>query len=265
MDILQKTLLETLKEFHDFCEKHNLQYFLIGGSLLGAVRHKGFIPWDDDIDVVMPREDFNQLLQLSSQLKYPLLLRGPKLQKDHRYNLTKLTNESLFIEEDAYKPITIGAWIDIFPLDYTFNSKYLQTLHFFIRRRIATLTPLKYDVMDIEKLSPLKRPIACLMKYVSKKTSRKTIEYLLDLSYKIPNNMLKKPTYLANLGGAWGVKEVAPIKVFLSRKLYKFETYYFWGPEDADYWLTRVYGDYMKLPPENKRQSHHNIKILKSK
>lgn len=262
MDILKKTLLETLKEFHDFCEDHNLQYFLIGGTLLGAVRHQGFIPWDDDIDVVMPRKDFNQLLQLSSQLNYPLLLRSPQLQIHYRYNITKLTNESLMVQEDAYDPITIGAWIDIFPLDYTFNSESLQKLHFLVAQKLKTIVYFKYDVINIDKIPSKKRFIAPHIKSISKIMPRSLINSLSRYNEKLPSKIFKAKKNLANLGGAWGRKEVAPKEIFDSRKLYDFEGYMFWGPSDANFWLTKVYGDFMQLPPEKDRISHHNIKIL---
>lgn len=262
MDLLKQTLLETLKEFHEFCESNNLQYFLIGGTLLGAVRHQGFIPWDDDIDVVMPREDFNQLLQLSAQLKYPLLLRSPQLQKDYRYNTTKLTNESLMVQEDAYDPIKIGAWIDIFPLDYTFDSKKLQKLHFIVAQKLRTIISFKYDVIDIDKLPLRKRIVGPYIQSLSKAMPRSFINLLSTYNENLPSRVFKARNNLANLGGAWGIKEVAPQKVFSSRKLYEFEGYMFWGPKDADFWLAKVYGDYMQLPPETDRVSHHSIQIL---
>nr|WP_313975631.1 LicD family protein [uncultured Psychrobacter sp.] len=265
MDILQQTLLETLQEFHSFCEEHRLRYFLIGGSLLGAVRHKGFIPWDDDIDVAMPRTDYDRFLDLSHNIKPPFIVKSPKFQKDYRYQTTKFTNESLMVEEDAYKPIVTGAWLDIFPLDYTFDNKYLQKIHFFINRRIVVLIPLKYDVLDIDKLSEKNRVIAPYIKSISKIIPRGVINCLLDINSIVPRKFFRRKNYLANLNGAWGIKEVAPKEIFDSRKLYEFESKLFFGPKEASFWLTKVYGEFMQLPPERDRQSHHNIVLLPRK
>lgn len=116
---IKPILLENLCEFHSFYEKNDLEYFLVGGTLLGAVRHQGFIPWDDDADVVMPRKDYDRLLELYDQFKYPFKLKSPKNTKNFRIAFTKLTNERVILEEGSYVPSQNGVWLDIFSLDYT--------------------------------------------------------------------------------------------------------------------------------------------------
>src|SRR5690606_5778266 len=100
------------------------------------------------------------------------------------------------------------------------------------------------------------------IKSISKVMPRELINLLLMYNEIFPSKVLKTESNLANLGGAWGIKEVAPRKIFSSRKKYEFEGHMFWGPEDADFWLTKVYGDFMKLPSEADRVSHHKIEFL---
>ena len=261
MDDIKKVLLETLCEFHDFCEEHDLKYFLIGGTLLGAVRHKGFIPWDDDIDIAMPRKDYNKLISLSSRFKKPLKLRSFYAEKNFIHPFLKLTNEKIVVEEGEYNPFVSGVWIDIFPLDYTFNNTYLQKLHFSIVYRLRLALILKYNLAPLKSYTLKKRLVATPLKPIAKLTPKAAINALFKANEKIPNLLFRtQKTQLANLYGAWGTKEIAPQKVFNERKLYDFEGKKFWGPKDAHYWLNRVYGDYMRLPPEAERGSH-NLKV----
>lgn len=262
MDDIKSVLLETLSEFHAFCETHDLEYFLIGGTLLGAVRHEGFIPWDDDADVVMPREDYNKLLNLASEFKYPFILKSPKTHKDFRIQFAKLTNQKIILEEDLDVPFVNGVWLDIFPLDYTFNNKYTQNLHFFVASKLKSLISLKYNLVNQKKLSMARRTVKLPLWIISKVMPREVINGFFTMNENIATILPFPKNSLANLYGSWGVKEIAPAKIFSSKKLYDFEGKQFWGPVDADYWLTKVYGDYMQLPSKEQQKAKHNIKVL---
>lgn len=112
---LQLALVEMIRIFDKLCKKHNLQYFLCGGNVIGAVRHKGFIPWDDDVDVTMPREDYDKILPLfkDEMEKYGIVVRSGGY-FDNRGPMSRLAF--------AYKTLETGVWLDIFPLD-TLNAK----------------------------------------------------------------------------------------------------------------------------------------------
>ena len=116
LDKLQKKTLETLKFTIDFFEKHNLRYFAYGGTLLGAVRHKGFIPWDDDVDILMPSEDYERLLtpeqEISRQGHYIITYKTP----EYYYTHTKLCSANTTIWENKSQPFIFGVFIDIFPV-----------------------------------------------------------------------------------------------------------------------------------------------------
>ena len=120
MNDLQKRLLVIFKAFAEVCEKHNLSYFLNGGSCLGAIRHKGFIPWDDDIDVMMPREDYEKFLTLQKEYEgTPYFIQCWKTDPHYIYGYAKLRDSSTTFIEDNYvnHRINHGVWIDIFPID----------------------------------------------------------------------------------------------------------------------------------------------------
>ena len=123
VDIKRKKLwvvqLDMLLEFDSICKKHRLCYYLCGGTLLGAIRHKGFIPWDDDLDVAMPRSDYNKLLQLSKEFKPPYFLQTPYTDPYYAFSHTRLRNmntteiSTMF----AFQPICHGIYMDIHPID----------------------------------------------------------------------------------------------------------------------------------------------------
>lgn len=112
-------LLDILVEFDAVCRKHNLTYFMDGGSLIGTIRHKGFVPWDDDIDVVMPRADYEKFIKLGSEFNEPYFLQNAYTDKDFFYAPTRIRNSktTALVEMFAYRNFNQGVWLTIFPLD----------------------------------------------------------------------------------------------------------------------------------------------------
>src|SRR5690554_3302921 len=120
---LKQVIRENLQAIHEFCEEYGLTYYLSDGTLLGAIRHKGMIPWDDDADICMPREDYNKLLELSSKLPEPYKIGHYSLDSNYIYPFIKFMNSSTEVVEyfgkNTYKA---GVWVDIFPLDGTYKN-----------------------------------------------------------------------------------------------------------------------------------------------
>lgn len=143
LDSFKYSLLETMDYFHNLCEEHQLNYFLVGGTLLGAVRHQGFIPWDDDIDVVMPRADYERFLKLQKHIKQPFKLQDYSTDTRYPMPFAKLTNTKLIIQNNTYIPFKSGVWLDIFPIDYTFENQKAQNLHYSFTKCLRILLVVK--------------------------------------------------------------------------------------------------------------------------
>ena len=111
--------LDMLMEFMRVCEKHGLKYYIVFGTLLGTIRHNGFIPWDDDIDVCMPRDDYERFLKLADEFEAPVFLQIPETDPGYFYSHPKLRNSNTtgFSDIRGCFGFNSGLWIDIFPLD----------------------------------------------------------------------------------------------------------------------------------------------------
>ena len=132
-------LIDTFKELVDFLENNNLNYCLACGTMLGAIRHKGLIPWDDDIDIYMPRSDYNKLLTLKDEMKNTNLdFLSLSNTKNYYKAFAKVINKNTTILEGEYMPILSGVWIDIFPLDLTTKgAQYFTRQHKTFKAKFA--------------------------------------------------------------------------------------------------------------------------------
>lgn len=262
LDVIKKHLLKNMVAFHDFCEEHKLNYYLLGGTLLGAVRHKGFIPWDDDLDIAMPREDYEKLLLLSNRVPTGFKLTAIENDKNYIYPFAKFCSDKVIVEEPFYRPFVTGVWIDIFPLDYIFENNKAQKASFAVISILKKILILKTYAFKPEKRSFFSKNIALFLSFLAQVTTVNFLYRLMSfIQIYLPGKYSNKK-YLANYHGAWGVKEIAPQKIFEKKSLYNFEGELFWAVKDSDYWLTKVYGDYMQLPDESKRKSEHIGRII---
>ena len=268
MNDLQKKQLEILKAFINVCEKHNLRYFLVGGTCLGAARHKGFIPWDDDIDVGMPREDYDKYLELQSEYEgTPYFIQTWKTDPHYCYNFAKLRDSSTtFIESYFWKHrINHGVWIDIFPIDgisltndkprekYAGKVKHIWRQVFLsyipqLRRKFKKGTFWLDLLLNISAILFWPWDIAHYRRKHSEKYMR-----------KIPYD---KAVLVANFCGTNAKKEAMPKELFDEFVKLPFEDIEANVPKDYDAYLTYLYRDWRKLPPENQQVGHHLDKGL---
>lgn len=251
--------VQILDTFVSFCEEHDLTYFLAYGTLLGAVRHKGFIPWDDDIDVTMPRPDYQKLLQLWPKQGRYLLLEC-RHDKSYPYPFAKLCDDNTRIEEaGVVNPYEMGIYLDIFPLDGIPGTpeESRRTL-----RRFETLEKCRmYSEMPPESL----------FKDGQKSNfSRKLLWHLLHAVgaprfSKWMDRAAKKYGYSdSQYGGLlmtrFSYREIYPLSILNETTKLEFEGKWYTAPADYDQILTLLYGEYMQLPPEEERVLKHNFK-----
>ena len=254
----KSVLLEVLHEFHAFCKRHNLKYFLIGGGLIGAIRHKGFIPWDDDVDIAMPRNDYEKFLALKDSINGGIKLSIPFQKDGYTNTMPRFYSTKLKIQEQFIKPFTIGPWIDIFPLDYTFDSVLLRKIHFQFVYIFKVLNACKLGGVSVFK-GRKKAKSKLLVYYLLKPIPR----VLLYAPFIWLQKIKKKPSnYVGNLMGRWKEKEIIEREELSSTTLLDFETIQLQTFKNYDAWLHRVYGDYMKLPPVEKQIPDHYLDYL---
>lgn len=257
-DKFKQRLIEIAVEIDRVCRENNLRYFLMGGSLLGAIRHDGIIPWDDDIDIAMPREDYEKLRKISqTAFQSRFRFATHDLDKDYPYFYAKVFHqETTFVElEDPF--YLGGVFVDVFPIDGLPSNRFLMNLHykrFYFWRKICKYTTLKKMVCDGSRFKQTMQNVA-----------HRLINALITNTFAISqcDRVAKKYLfddceYVANLCGAYGKKEITLKTNMDTYKEHVFEGYNLLIPEGYENILTKTYGDYMQLPPEEKRVSRHN-------
>ena len=263
---VQLTLLDIAKELKRVCEVLGINYFLDSGTLLGAVRHQGFIPWDDDLDVGMLRKDYNLFLEKAPNIldnKY--FLQSWYSDKDYGLAFAKIRmKDTKYIEEASqYSKAENGFYIDIFPYDTFPDAKHDQKWqgkqYAFLRRCILVkcgYTPWVMNALGAKKI--LKKmgylPIQFYASLYDRNTLIKRYEEACTRFNGQNTGFLYEQAGSSNYG-KWVVSENC-LKEFLELK---FEDDMFSCPKDYDSYLRSVYGDYMILPPEDKRINRHHI------
>lgn len=258
MTDLQKKLLDMMSWFHNYCTENGLTYYALGGTALGAVRHNGFIPWDDDIDIGMPRCDYEKLRKMGDEISQISKFRVefPLDKKDFVYAYAKLYDTETTLVENTRYNTKRGIFIDIFPLDGMGDSKEGALEHFHKIEKKNNL--LHTRVCALRKGRKWYKNLAIIF-------SRCIPDFVID-AQKIKMEIDKlgasisfeDSKYVANCFGAWREKEIHERKIYGAPTLCKFEDSEIYIQEDADAYLTGLYGDYMKLPPVEKRVTHHD-------
>lgn len=262
----QMLMVDILKDVHNICEKHGLKYFLDAGTLLGAVRHKGFIPWDDDMDIGMLREDYERFLEIAKR-ELPEHLFLQTFETDDKYDIYQVPckiryNGTILIEKGIAENSEMhnGVYIDVFPYD----SLPKSNLAYKIQRSLS------YNVLKSfiriretpDKLSFKNKITFTFYKIVRTLFPYKRRKKFFDFLVKW--NDVNSPYMGYGLDTVWSEYIYKKEDYFELTKL-EFEGNHFYGPKNYDAILTQLYGDYMTLPKEEDRQWHAKvIKKLKS-
>ena len=254
LDEMKKLELGILKAVDALCQKEGITYYLAFGTLLGAVRHGGFIPWDDDVDIYMPREDYDRFLTAAKELPGHLTLKYSGNTHPYLYDFAKVEDGRTLLIEDTYSYLGIesAVYIDIFPLDGCPASPLRRKLHMLHIRLWQELLAMHFADPDKPR-SFWKRPI---VRFVQKHLTQDGIYA------RIVRNSRKFPVATSPFIGysEGNMNELMPKTIYGVPSPIAFEDGRFMGPEDPDAYLTHVYGDYRKLPPENERIAHgHSV------
>lgn len=255
---LQQNLLDMLKWFHNYCVTHNLRYYVLGGTMLGAARHKGFIPWDDDVDVGMPRDDYEKLSNLLTY--HPgdrYILETPYSEaKDFNYCFSKLYDTHTTLIENLRYKTKRGTYLDIFPLDGMGSTeKESRRIFGIIDRRFKFILS---RTTGVRRGRSMLKNLAVIISRAAFDPFVNDKEEILKLNRLAASKSFDECKYGGNPFGAWRYKEIMRTDIMGNPTLYKFEDMEVFGAENYDEYLTHLYGEWNKLPPEEKRVSHHD-------
>lgn len=260
---VQLVQLEILLEFNRICELYNLKYQLFSGTLIGAIRHNGFIPWDDDIDIAMGREDYDKFLKVcNTALKEGFFLQNNITDKNFYRQYSKIRKDNTLYIEAAYRDIDIhhGIYIDIFPLDKVIPNSIVERVRCSILLLLWTLNRIRNAGVH-QDAAFLKKAIGFLIHsttYVINKSSYDNIEKRILTIFRN-----KKTNYINHLTNKATIERFNRFLIkeddFFNTITWEFEGYKFPIPYNYHQYLTNIYGDYMKLPPIEQRNPHHEI------
>lgn len=263
---LQMVDLKLFKKFAVIADEHQIKYFALGGTLLGAVRHKGFIPWDDDMDIGIPREDYERFIGLCEKGVIDLEVHTYKNDENYYRYFARIEDPSIkIIRNDNETKEISSAWIDVFPLDGMPNNPVIRFIHkYYIlyRRAVYKLSCFHLGVNINKKNRPLiERVLIIIGKKFPVERIFDTKKELKRLDKALKRVWYDDSQYLVNAMGAYKFKEMFNKKYYGDGRWYPFEDTMIWGPEDYDYICTRLYGNYM-TPPDKDERNHHASAVM---
>lgn len=264
---VQEVQLEILKEFDRICRSNNIRYQLFGGTLLGAIRHKGFIPWDDDIDVCLLRVDYDRLLKVClKELDEKFFLQNYKTDKNYPLQFSKIRKKNTLFLEGSLSELDInhGVYIDIFPLDKVrpgsligkVQQRSLEIVQKIDRSRIKEMCKSNNKLIMLSRLI-----IHRILKIIPISLTHKVKDGIAcnfndesaDTITHLTNNVTKERYY----------KYMMSVSDFENIIYYEFEEGKYPIPLEFDNVLKKLYGNYKELPPNNMREPHHGVIEIK--
>ena len=266
---IQEVELEILKDFMDICDRHGLDYFGIAGSGIGALRHHGFIPWDDDIDVAMPRDDFEKLLPLvEKEMGDKYLIMNAERYPNYPLMTTRMTMRGTKFKEEALKNIDapLGIFLDLYPLDkVSDNPKEArrQARDAWFWSKILILRSIPFPMLGfsgwkakiIHAICGLAHLVLSILHVPKTWIYKKAYEAETRSNHYTKTKNLDFFCDTTPYMNLYAVKDIYPL-----RKL-PFEDVELNFPHNLHNNLTGMYGDYMQLPPEEKRKNHYPYEL----
>ena len=257
--------LDILKRFARYCDEFELSYFIHGGTLLGAVRHQGFIPWDDNVDVCMPRDDYNEFIERMEETNLPGPFRFLTFEntEGYRYPWARMISTNMkIINRHAKVPRIEHAYIDILPLDALPNQSGERYIH---KKDLQALWKFN-DLVQYDELAD-QQANRGMIRYLANKASGMVHGLVKSFNYKKVlrkiNEELEEYNYrsdteeVVNYLKSDGFRETFPRRCFEEIAYYPFEDTFLAGPKDYDTVLRIIYGkDYMRIPADEYRKKN---------
>lgn len=239
-----------MEYIHGVCVRNNIKYCIGYGTLLGAIRHKGFIPWDDDIDIVMPRPEYDKFVRcMRKEPNSKYILKTPD-DEDYCYEFSKVIDNTTLVVEDDVEGSNIGVWVDIFPLDGLRGTDIVQEklLYFYQRCRVASI------YKSLPKSNALIRPLMFVFWKLCKAIGPK---FFLNKIVKLSQKYSYDDSEFVGFGGDIYLENRLENRMWFEDVIdIPFEDRVFKAPASYDEYLKSLYGNYMQLPPEDKRVPH---------
>lgn len=243
----QKKMLDILLEVDRICVKNNIKYWLSDGTLLGAVRHKGFIPWDDDIDIQMMEDDYQRFIKVASlELSSDLIIQTHLTDKGYYFTYAKVRELHSFLIEDGISDKNFeyrGIYIDIFPMANTtpILLKFSMYWHWYLVLKPSFQSRFGSVLQKVCHLMYcISSKIYLLFRYIDYRRKNQNINYSYGCQYILD----------------------CPRNVIFPLITIEFENHFFSAPNNPDLYLKKLYGDYLKLPDEQNRKTHTSYVIF---
>ena len=263
----QNISLEILDIIAHICECLNLRYYLFYGTLIGAIRHKGYIPWDDDLDIMMPRRDHDILMDYLkehiSEYKY-LEVFNHEINSEYPYMITRISDNRYRIIMDNEEEYGMGVFIDIYPFDGLGNTKEEALKYALKGDRLSSLcyqsTRKRFAIETTTSAFRkfIKLPVFLIAKLYGKDRFQYKLGKLARVKSYDESEYVGCVVWLSG-----GEKDIFPRKWFDEYIMAPFGEKKYRIPKEYDTFLRHIYGNYMELPPEKDRIGHHNYKVVK--
>ena len=266
---LKECLVKIFEDFSKVCEKHSLTYMLGGGSALGSVRHRGFIPWDDDLDILMPRKDYDKFITIfENELANEYDLFVPNSTYDVTHMFAKLVKKKTRLT-DLYNistPFSKGVAIDIFPIENAPSNRFIR----FLKGAVANF--LRYVGLSCYMFrfrNDMLKSFFCssrqgkfnyrLRLFIGMICGCGKYEVVYNIYDKLVQQKRDTGIYTIPTGRKYYGGETADKRVFFPPQKGRFEGRVVYLPNDVDAYLRNLYGNYMEIPPIEKRERHYYV------
>lgn len=256
LDEIKEIECKLLCHFKEYCRINEIQYYLSNGTLLGAIKYKGFIPWDDDIDILVPRKDYDKLVGIYKDSEFYQLF-SEERNHNYKYTFAKLCDMSTIKKEyNIDNGVTLGVDIDIFPLDTC--TDHILKRHVMIKLKLFQVGCILSKVQNTDDKPLYKKVVIYLCKKLGYKYFSRKISSIVYAESQRGNTKMGCLTW-----PIYGEREIVSSELFNEKILVDFEGEVYNAPIGYDTYLRSLYGEYSQNPPLEKQKTHHSFKVYR--